>query len=106
MFDHVTIRASDRAASEQFYETVLSALGTRQTHSDEHFGEWGDFALAPATDGAAGLRWTAAARCGARSDAATGGSAGLVAFRPLCRVVAVHLRRGTCADGGGTCPQI
>jgi catechol 2,3-dioxygenase-like lactoylglutathione lyase family enzyme len=52
MFDHVTIRASDRAASERFYETVLSALGTRQTHSDERFGEWGDFAVAPATDGA------------------------------------------------------
>ena len=28
MFDHVTIRASDREASQAFYETVLGAIGT------------------------------------------------------------------------------
>ena len=27
MFDHVTIRVSDRGASERFYDTVLSAIG-------------------------------------------------------------------------------
>jgi catechol 2,3-dioxygenase-like lactoylglutathione lyase family enzyme len=27
VFDHVTIRASDRAASERFYTTVLGTLG-------------------------------------------------------------------------------
>lgn len=46
MFDHVTIRVSDRAASERFYETVLAVLGIEQTHSGEHFAEWDDFSLA------------------------------------------------------------
>ena len=48
MFDHVTIRVSDRAASERFYETVLGTLGIERTHSDEHFAEWDDFSLAAA----------------------------------------------------------
>ena len=32
MFDHVTIRVSDRTASERFYESVLQTLGIEQTH--------------------------------------------------------------------------
>ena len=50
MFDHVTIRVSDREASEEFYETVLAAIGIEKTHSDEHFAEWNDFSLAFAAD--------------------------------------------------------
>ena len=50
MFDHVTIRVSDRAASERFYDLVLPTIGTEKTHSDEHFPEWDDFSLAQATD--------------------------------------------------------
>jgi len=34
MFDHVTIRVADRAASQRFYETVLAALGIELTYSD------------------------------------------------------------------------
>ena len=49
MFDHVTIRASDRAASERFYETVLAVIGIDETHSGEQFTEWNDFSLAPAS---------------------------------------------------------
>jgi catechol 2,3-dioxygenase-like lactoylglutathione lyase family enzyme len=49
VFDHVTIRSSDRDASEAFYATVLSTLGIEQTHSDAHFAEWNDFSLAAAT---------------------------------------------------------
>ena len=45
MFDHVTIRVSDRTASEEFYETVLGTLGIEQTFSSEHFVEWNDFSL-------------------------------------------------------------
>ncbi len=45
MFDHVTIRASDRGASVRFYEIVLRALEIAQTSSDE----WDDLSLAPAT---------------------------------------------------------
>ena len=50
MFDHVTIRASDRAASELFYETVLGPLGIEKSHSDEHYAEWDDFSLSQASE--------------------------------------------------------
>ena len=50
MFDHVTIRASDRAASERFYDTVLATLGIEKTHSGELGPEWDDFSLAQADD--------------------------------------------------------
>jgi predicted lactoylglutathione lyase len=50
VFDHVTIRASDRGASERFYETVLRTIGVERTHSGEHYAEWDDFSLAQATD--------------------------------------------------------
>jgi catechol 2,3-dioxygenase-like lactoylglutathione lyase family enzyme len=49
VFDHVTIRASNRAASERFYTTVLAVLGIDQTHSGGQFTEWNDFSLAEAT---------------------------------------------------------
>jgi catechol 2,3-dioxygenase-like lactoylglutathione lyase family enzyme len=49
VFDHVTIRASDRESSERFYETTLGTLGIAKTHSREHFVAWGDFSLAQAT---------------------------------------------------------
>jgi catechol 2,3-dioxygenase-like lactoylglutathione lyase family enzyme len=45
----VTIRASDRAASERFYETVLGTLGIEPTSRGEGFTEWDDFSLAAAT---------------------------------------------------------
>jgi catechol 2,3-dioxygenase-like lactoylglutathione lyase family enzyme len=50
VFDHVTIRVSDRAASERFYETVLPVVGLERTHSDEHYAEWVDFSLMQAAD--------------------------------------------------------
>jgi catechol 2,3-dioxygenase-like lactoylglutathione lyase family enzyme len=49
VFDHVTIRVSDRDASGRFYETVLGTLGIEQSHSGDDFAEWGDFSLAAAT---------------------------------------------------------
>jgi catechol 2,3-dioxygenase-like lactoylglutathione lyase family enzyme len=48
VFDHVTIRVSDREASERFYGTVLSAIGREQTWSDDWYAEWDDFSLAAA----------------------------------------------------------
>jgi catechol 2,3-dioxygenase-like lactoylglutathione lyase family enzyme len=45
----VTIRVSDRPASEHFYETVLHTLGIEQTYSGDHYAEWNDFSLAPAS---------------------------------------------------------
>jgi catechol 2,3-dioxygenase-like lactoylglutathione lyase family enzyme len=49
MFDHVGIRVGDRAASEQFYDTVLRTLGIAQTYSGDDFAEWDDFALGEAS---------------------------------------------------------
>jgi len=51
MFDHVTIRASNRAASERFYRTVLAPLGIDPTSSGEGLTEWDDFSLAQADEG-------------------------------------------------------
>jgi catechol 2,3-dioxygenase-like lactoylglutathione lyase family enzyme len=49
VFDHVTIRASQRAESERFYDTVLAVLGIAKSHSDELYAEWGDFSVMAAT---------------------------------------------------------
>jgi catechol 2,3-dioxygenase-like lactoylglutathione lyase family enzyme len=45
VFDHVTIRVSDREASVRFYDTVLGVLGIESEYSDDHFTEWDDFSL-------------------------------------------------------------
>ena len=50
MFDHVTIRVSDRAASEAFYTTVLLGLSFETMYSDARFAEWDDFSLTAADD--------------------------------------------------------
>jgi catechol 2,3-dioxygenase-like lactoylglutathione lyase family enzyme len=50
VFDHVTIRVSDREASERFYDTVLRTLGIEQSHSGRDFTEWADFSLTQADD--------------------------------------------------------
>jgi catechol 2,3-dioxygenase-like lactoylglutathione lyase family enzyme len=44
VFDHVTIRASDRAESDRFYDAVLSVLGMEHS-GDETYSEWGDFSI-------------------------------------------------------------
>jgi catechol 2,3-dioxygenase-like lactoylglutathione lyase family enzyme len=49
LFDHVTIRVSDRAASERFYDTVLGAIGIERTATSELGPEWNDFSLAAAS---------------------------------------------------------
>jgi len=51
VFDHVTIRVSDREASERFYDTVLAPLGIDRTYRTGTFSEWGDFQLAGADEG-------------------------------------------------------
>ncbi len=50
MFDHVTIRVDDPAASLRFYETVLPILGISKTYTNDYLAEWDDFSVAPATD--------------------------------------------------------
>jgi catechol 2,3-dioxygenase-like lactoylglutathione lyase family enzyme len=49
VFDHLTIRVSDRAASERFYDTVLGVLGIETEYTGELFTEWDDFSLSEAT---------------------------------------------------------
>jgi catechol 2,3-dioxygenase-like lactoylglutathione lyase family enzyme len=49
VFDHVTIRASERKVSERFYDTVLEGIGLERSHSGEHYTEWGDFSLGQAS---------------------------------------------------------
>ncbi len=51
MFDHVTLGAADREASERFYTTVLRTLGIEPDHSGDALAEWDDFSLAQAGDG-------------------------------------------------------
>lgn len=51
MFAHVTIRASDREASERFYRTVLTVLGIETTHDTPDLVAWDDFALIAADGG-------------------------------------------------------
>jgi catechol 2,3-dioxygenase-like lactoylglutathione lyase family enzyme len=50
VFDHVTIRVSDRVASEPFYDTVLATLGIEKTGTDEDYAEWDDFSLGGASE--------------------------------------------------------
>ena len=51
MFDHVTIRVTDRDAAERFYSTVLIPLGIEKTYRTRDFSEWQDFSLAAADAG-------------------------------------------------------
>jgi catechol 2,3-dioxygenase-like lactoylglutathione lyase family enzyme len=45
VFDHVTIRVTDRKASERFYDTVLTPLGIDKSYRSRQFSEWGEFLL-------------------------------------------------------------
>jgi len=51
VFDHVTIRVSDRAASEAAYARILETLGIEVSYSNHAYAEWRDFSLTEA-DGA------------------------------------------------------
>ncbi len=45
MFDHVTLRASDRAATEAFYDAILPALAVTEAHRGPHSTLFGHFEL-------------------------------------------------------------
>jgi predicted lactoylglutathione lyase len=49
LFDHVTIRVSDREASATMYEAVLRTLGVDDFRSTDEYTDWGEFSLAQAT---------------------------------------------------------
>jgi len=47
--DHITIRVSDRAASEAFYDAVLPTIGIDRSGSDDEYTVWkGQFSLSAA----------------------------------------------------------
>jgi len=49
--DHITIRVSDRATSEVFYDLVLATIGLEQSSRDDEYTVWrGQFSLAHADD--------------------------------------------------------
>jgi catechol 2,3-dioxygenase-like lactoylglutathione lyase family enzyme len=48
VFDHVTIRVSDRDASREFYDRGLSILGNQISNSGDDYDEWNDFSLGQA----------------------------------------------------------
>jgi catechol 2,3-dioxygenase-like lactoylglutathione lyase family enzyme len=51
VFDHITIRASDRAAAELFYDTVLRTLGVERSGRSDEYTIWKrEFSLAHADD--------------------------------------------------------
>jgi predicted lactoylglutathione lyase len=50
MFDHVLLRAGDRPASRQFFDTVLSTIGAGPRKSGNNLDEWRDFLVAGATE--------------------------------------------------------
>jgi catechol 2,3-dioxygenase-like lactoylglutathione lyase family enzyme len=51
VFDHITIRVSDRGASEVFYDTVLQTIGVERSGTDDEYTVWkGEFSLALADD--------------------------------------------------------
>ena len=49
MFDHVTIRARDRDATERLYRAVLGAVGREPTYVGPDLVEWDDLSIAQAT---------------------------------------------------------
>jgi catechol 2,3-dioxygenase-like lactoylglutathione lyase family enzyme len=49
LLDHITIRCSNRAASEVFYDNVLRTIGVERSGSDDEYTVWkGQFSLAAA----------------------------------------------------------
>jgi catechol 2,3-dioxygenase-like lactoylglutathione lyase family enzyme len=48
VFDHITIRVPDRAASERFFKKVFIPLGIDATYRTDAFSEWDDFTLTQA----------------------------------------------------------
>ena len=50
MFDHITVRVTDRAATERFFETVLEPLGVGTTYRTNAVTSWGNFLVTAASD--------------------------------------------------------
>jgi predicted lactoylglutathione lyase len=50
VFDRVSIRVSDRLASERFYLTTLRRLAIERDRSGPDFATWNDFSLSQASD--------------------------------------------------------
>jgi catechol 2,3-dioxygenase-like lactoylglutathione lyase family enzyme len=51
VFDHVTIRVSERDVSERFFDTTLTPLGLDATYRSSAFAVWDEFAITQADGG-------------------------------------------------------
>jgi catechol 2,3-dioxygenase-like lactoylglutathione lyase family enzyme len=51
VFDHVTIRVTDRAASARFFDAALGPLGVETTYSTHAYDFWGEFSVTEAQGG-------------------------------------------------------
>jgi catechol 2,3-dioxygenase-like lactoylglutathione lyase family enzyme len=86
MFAHITIRVTDRAASERFYDTVLAAIGLGRKYTTPGYTIWEDFSIAEGSPPTTGLHvgfaaasrddvdafWRAGVDAGYRSDGEPG----------------------------------
>jgi catechol 2,3-dioxygenase-like lactoylglutathione lyase family enzyme len=50
VIDHVTVRVTDRAASERFFETILTPLGVDTTYRTNAVTSWANFIVTQASD--------------------------------------------------------
>jgi catechol 2,3-dioxygenase-like lactoylglutathione lyase family enzyme len=50
VFDHVTVRVSDRSVSEHLFETVLSRLGVESNYRTNALTAWRDFIITEASE--------------------------------------------------------
>jgi len=50
VFDHITVRVTDRGATEGFFETVLEPLGVDTTYRTNAVTSWGNFLVTAASD--------------------------------------------------------
>jgi catechol 2,3-dioxygenase-like lactoylglutathione lyase family enzyme len=50
MWDHVSLRVADLAASARFYDLVLGTLGIERTGTADWIVEWGEFSISPASE--------------------------------------------------------
>jgi len=92
MFSHIMVGANDVAASKQFYDAVLGALGHKPGTMDDkgrcfYFTETGVFAITPPIDG----------------KAATHGNGSTIGFAAASPAQADAWHAAGLANGGETC---
>ena len=94
MYSHIMVGANDVAASKQFYDAVLGALGHKPGTMDDngrcfYFTETGIFSITPPIDG----------------NAATAGNGSTIGFAAATPEAADAWHAAGVANGGTTCEE-